>query len=141
MGVMFLPSKIPPKRPLPMDYDSDDSDDDMGMGAAGGGGSGAASPAPFSCDPEGALFRLRPLSYRCPDQAPAARLKTLPLGLLPLPHQLPGEPAGGVGIVFVPHTPLRHRLACQDDSFVAVLPSRSSVSEHSECVCLFSPAF
>ncbi|CAN0370275.1 unnamed protein product [Ectocarpus sp. 12 AP-2014] len=92
MGVMFLPSKIPPKRPLPMDYDSDDSDDDMGMGAAGGGGSGAASPAPFSCDPEGALFRLRPLSYRCPDQAPAARLKTLPLGLLPLPHQLPAPP-------------------------------------------------
>ncbi|CAM9683480.1 unnamed protein product [Ectocarpus sp. 12 AP-2014] len=126
MGVMFLPSKIPPKRPLPMDYDSDDSDDDTGMGAAGGGGSGAASPAPFSCDPEGALFRLRPLSYRCPDQAPAARLKTLPLGLLPLPHQLPGEPAGGVGIVFVPHTPVSWRLACQDVWFAAVLLSRSS---------------
>lgn len=119
MGIMFLPSKIPPKRPLPMDYDSDDSDDDMSMGATGGGGGhGAASPA-FSCDPEGALFRLRPLSYRCPDQAPTTRLKTLPLGLLPLPHQLPGEPVGGVvGAVFVMHTPVRRTLLGDSDWFV-----------------------
>lgn len=96
MGVLFLPSKIPPKRPLPMDYDSDDSDDQAaaagGSDSSNGAGAAAdAAPAPFSCDPDGALYRLRPLSYRCPEPAPKPRLKTLPLGLLPIPQQLPGE--------------------------------------------------
>lgn len=107
MGVMFLPSRLPPKRPLPMDYDSDDSDYASAAPATGGGGAAAAAPAatvppPFSCDPDGVLFREKPLSYRCPDLAPAPRLKTLPLGLLPIPQQLPGECDGGgfVGLSF-----------------------------------------
>lgn len=89
MGVLFLPSKIPPKRSLPMDNDSDDSDDQAVVNTGGGG---TAPPPPFSCDPEGVLFQEKRLSYRCPDVAPASRLKTLPLGLLPIPQQLPGKP-------------------------------------------------
>lgn len=89
MGVLFLPSKIPPKKPLPMDYDSDDSDDQADAAAAAAAGGGGAPP--FSCDPEGVLFQKKRLSYRCPDVAPTPRLKTLPLGLLPIPQQLPGK--------------------------------------------------
>ncbi|CAM9593064.1 unnamed protein product [Scytosiphon promiscuus] len=103
MGVMFLPSKLPPKRPLPMDYDSDDSDDVAaasvtastaapGPGDASAAAAAATVPPPFSCDPNGVLFREKPLSYRCPELAPAPRLKALPLGLLPIPHQLPAPP-------------------------------------------------
>lgn len=90
MGVLFLPSKIPPKRSFPMDYDSDDSDDVAAVAAAAE--NGGPVPAPFSCHPEGVLFQKKRLSYRCPEVAPAPRLKTLPLGLLPIPQQLPGKP-------------------------------------------------
>lgn len=72
-----------------MDYDSDDSDDVLAAEAEAAGG---ANPPTFSCDPEGVLYQKKRLSYRCPDVAPAPRLKTLPLGLLPMPQQLPGKP-------------------------------------------------
>lgn len=99
MGVLFLPSKMPPKRSLPMDYDSDDSEDQAreqaasaAVAAGSGGRSGAdADPPAFSCDPQGVLYQSKRLSYRCPEMAPAPRLKTLPLGLLPIPQQLPGK--------------------------------------------------
>ena len=90
MGVLFLPSKLAPKTPLPMDYDSDDSDDQAAVAAAAA--AGVAGGTPFSCDPEGVLFQKKRLSYRCPEVAPTPRLKTLPLGLLPIPQQLPGKP-------------------------------------------------
>lgn len=126
MGVLFLPSKIPPKRPIPIVSDpaaNPDSDGDASdgtdydhdeavaaaMAAAGGGSSSpgagvAAPPQPFSCDPDGVLFRLKPLSYRCPEQAPNPTLKTLPLGLLPIPHQLPGETCIWIYIYVCIHT-------------------------------------
>eukprot|EP00903_Cladosiphon_okamuranus_P008270 g7959.t1 len=85
ISVLLLPSKIPPKRSLPMDYDSEDSDNQEAVAA----GAGLEPPPPFSCDPEGVLFQEKRLSYRCPERTPGPRLKTLPLGLLPIPHQLP----------------------------------------------------
>lgn len=123
MAILFLPSKIPRKKPRPVSSDSDDTDADgdeaaggggvgggseeasavvaglgvwggggaAGGGGAGGGGGNSDDDVPFSCDPEGVLSRLRPLSYRCPEEAPSSRLRTLPLGLLPIPYQLPRE--------------------------------------------------
>ncbi|CAN0443831.1 unnamed protein product, partial [Pylaiella littoralis] len=90
MGVLFLPSRIPPKRPIPIE-DPSGSDSDGSDGGGGGSSGAGVVQQPFSCDPDGVLFRLKPLSYRCPEQAPTPSLKTLPLGLLPIPHQLPGE--------------------------------------------------
>lgn len=98
MSILFLPSKIPPKKALPVDYESDDSaDGDCGHNTNGGGAASnsrnasADADAPFSCDPGGILHLYRRLTYRWPAETPRARLRTLPLGLLPVPYQLPRE--------------------------------------------------
>lgn len=69
------------------------------------GGGAVGGETPFVCDSHCALSRKRRLSYRCPDVAPSARLESIPLGMLPIPYQLPGEVVvalvGGGAVVVV----------------------------------------